>query len=129
MRGQTLIPAVCACRLIRGRIVSQIAFEQVLHLSMWYGRSVHPFAFGHHAPRLEIDLLRQLPVRRIGRSANLSSPIIKLHPPDCPRLYRAMGVPLSCGPVLVWFPVARGIDRALGLGNEGVYVVSAVSVP
>ena len=40
-----------------------------------------------------------------------------------------MGVPLSCGPVLVWFPVGRSIDRALGLGNQGIYVVDAVPAP
>jgi len=40
-----------------------------------------------------------------------------------------MGVPLSCGPVLVWSPVAQSIDRALCLGNEGMDVVGAVLVP
>src|SRR6185436_20495846 len=37
-----------------------------------------------------------------------------------------MGVPLSCGPVLVWFPVAGSIDLTFGLGNQDIYVVDVV---
>ena len=40
-----------------------------------------------------------------------------------------MGVPLSCGPVLVWFPVERSIDLSFGLGNQGVYAIGARPVP
>ena len=40
-----------------------------------------------------------------------------------------MGVPLSCGPVLVWFPATRSIGFTFGLGNKGIYVVGAVLAP
>ena len=37
--------------------------------------------------------------------------------------------PLSCGPVLVWFPAGRSIGFGLGPGNEVIYVVGAVPAP
>jgi hypothetical protein len=36
--------------------------------------------------------------------------------------------PLSCGPVLNWFP-GRSMDFGFGQGNEGIYVVGAVLAP
>jgi hypothetical protein len=40
-----------------------------------------------------------------------------------------MGIPLSCGPVLVWFPATRSIDVSFGRRNEGIYAVGAVLAP
>src|SRR6266850_812001 len=101
MRGQTLVPTVCACRLIRSRIVSQIAFEQVLHRSVWprwWG--LHPRAVGNQAPHLEIDPLRQLSVRHVRRAANLPSLKTKPHPPDWSSPIQSHGCPPFVWPCL-----------------------------
>lgn len=37
-----------------------------------------------------------------------------------------MGFPLSCGPVLVWFPATRSIGFTFGLGNQVIYVIRTV---
>jgi hypothetical protein len=39
-----------------------------------------------------------------------------------------MGIPLSCGPVLNWFP-ERSMDFGFGQGNEDIYAVGAVLAP
>jgi hypothetical protein len=98
VRGQTVVPAVRQRPLTRGRVVSEIAFEQVLHRSVWHrGWGLHPRAVGHQAPHLEIDPLRQLPVRHIRRPANLSSLITKPHPPD-----RSSPIQSHGDPPFVW---------------------------
>ncbi len=73
-----------------------------------HNRPLTPRAIGDQAPPLEINPLRQLPVRHVRRPANLSSLITQSYPPDWSSPIQSHGCPPFVWPCLGL--VSRGTE-------------------